>query len=257
MEPNNPKRSFLPVITIAVFAFFIGIVSLTISTLNQRSSLSPRAQLLLTDSEYCKTYPTLPGCQTSVSPTPTSQPTTGSTGSSALGTSPTSAACTTDVKQCPDGSYVSRISSTCEFATCPSTGGTGSGGTGGLGGISPTLTTGCIKSGGDANCDGRVDLVDFEKWRREFTGEETTLLADLNRDGKIDLVDFEIWRQGFFSGGNTGGGISPTKPVATCVPRPACLDAFPRCDIPETSDMCPSTAKTPTPTVSSGGIFNP
>lgn len=28
-------------------------------------------------------------------------------------------------------------------------------------------------------------------------------------------------------------------PTPTCRPRPACLDATPRCLIPETSDMCP------------------
>ncbi len=37
--------------------------------------------------------------------------------------------------------------------------------------------------------------------------------------------------------------IAP-KPSATCIPRPACLDATPRCLIPETSNMCPK--KTPT-----------
>lgn len=31
----------------------------------------------------------------------------------------------------------------------------------------------------------------------------------------------------------------------TCRPRPACLDATPRCLIPETSDMCPAPTKTP------------
>ena len=30
-----------------------------------------------------------------------------------------------------------------------------------------------------------------------------------------------------------------TSPTPTCKPRPACLDATPRCLIPETSDMCP------------------
>ena len=32
-----------------------------------------------------------------------------------------------------------------------------------------------------------------------------------------------------------------TTPTPTCRPRPACLDATPRCMIPETSDMCPRT----------------
>lgn len=39
----------------------------------------------------------------------------------------------------------------------------------------------------------------------------------------------------------TGG----TAPTPTCRPRPACLDATPRCMIPETSDMCPKASPTP------------
>jgi eight-cysteine-cluster-containing protein len=38
------------------------------------------------------------------------------------------------------------------------------------------------------------------------------------------------------------------SPTPTCRPRPACLDATPRCMIAETSDMCPrSNALSPTP----------
>lgn len=40
--------------------------------------------------------------------------------------------------------------------------------------------------------------------------------------------------------------IDQTYPTPTCRPRPACLDATPRCLIPETSDMCPPTI-TPSP----------
>lgn len=36
-----------------------------------------------------------------------------------------------------------------------------------------------------------------------------------------------------------------TPPTPSCKPRPSCLDSTPRCQIPETSDMCPPT---PTPT---------
>ena len=35
------------------------------------------------------------------------------------------------------------------------------------------------------------------------------------------------------------------SPTPTCRPRPACLDATPRCMIPETSDMCPHATPTP------------
>ncbi|MEK6822201.1 MAG: hypothetical protein AABY13_00100 [Nanoarchaeota archaeon] len=32
---------------------------------------------------------------------------------------PEPVACTQEAKQCPDGSYVSRVAPTCEFAPCP------------------------------------------------------------------------------------------------------------------------------------------
>ncbi|MEK7573211.1 MAG: hypothetical protein AAB531_02180 [Patescibacteria group bacterium] len=35
--------------------------------------------------------------------------------------------------------------------------------------------------------------------------------------------------------------FTDASPSPTCIPRPACLDATPRCLIPETPDMCPST----------------
>lgn len=38
-----------------------------------------------------------------------------------------------------------------------------------------------------------------------------------------------------------------TPPSPSCKPRPACLDSTPRCQIPETSDMCPRPTPTPTP----------
>lgn len=37
--------------------------------------------------------------------------------------------------------------------------------------------------------------------------------------------------------------IAAISPTPTCRPRPACLDATPRCLIPETSDMCPPSPK--------------
>jgi hypothetical protein len=35
--------------------------------------------------------------------------------------------------------------------------------------------------------------------------------------------------------------IDNILPIPTCQPRPACLDATPRCMIPEPSDMCPKS----------------
>ena len=59
------------------------------------------------------------------------------------------------------------------------------------------ISNSCRHDLGDANCDGKVDIVDFELWRREFTGAVSTKLANFNSDAKVDLVDFEIWRQGY------------------------------------------------------------
>jgi hypothetical protein len=65
-------------------------------------------------------------------------------------------------------------------------------------GASATPVPGCPrKSAGDANCDGTVDLIDFEQWRREFALFFATRLADFNGDTKSDLIDFELWRRTF------------------------------------------------------------
>jgi len=56
----------------------------------------------------------------------------------------------------------------------------------------------CQKSQGDADCNGKIDLKDFEIWRKEFTGELTTKTADFNKDTKISLADFEIWRSSYY-----------------------------------------------------------
>lgn len=62
--------------------------------------------------------------------------------------------------------------------------------------FSPTIPTQCpLKPKGDANCDGKVDLIDFEIWRKEYRGELTSKDADFNSDGKVDLIDFETWRR--------------------------------------------------------------
>lgn len=45
-----------------------------------------------------------------------------------------------------------------------------------------------------------------------------------------------------------------STPVASCRPRPACLDSRPACNIPETDDMCPPT---PSPSVFSGVSCRP
>ncbi|MEN9328380.1 MAG: hypothetical protein RI947_1188 [Candidatus Parcubacteria bacterium] len=71
--------------------------------------------------------------------------------------------------------------------------------------ISPTITptlppiSDCPKkSRGDANCDGFVDIVDFEIFRKEYTGPLSTKDSDFDMNNIVDIVDFEIWRRGMF-----------------------------------------------------------
>lgn len=58
-----------------------------------------------------------------------------------------------------------------------------------------------LKSKGDADCNGKVDLVDYEIWRKEALGGLTSKNANFNPtvDSLVDIVDFEIWRKGFYS----------------------------------------------------------
>ncbi len=60
-----------------------------------------------------------------------------------------------------------------------------------------TLTPSCVKKNqGDANCDGKINIIDFEYWRLDYLGG-TTAKGDFNGSGKTDMVDFEIWRKNF------------------------------------------------------------
>lgn len=64
---------------------------------------------------------------------------------------------------------------------------------------SSTPSSSCAKKPqGDADCNGVIDLIDFEIWRKEFTGSVWTKLADFDASGAVNLVDFEIWRKGYF-----------------------------------------------------------
>lgn len=51
---------------------------------------------------------------------------------------------------------------------------------------------------GDANGDGRVDLVDFAIWKREYISK-LIAKADFNKDGKVDLVDFSVWKNSYLT----------------------------------------------------------
>ncbi len=60
-------------------------------------------------------------------------------------------------------------------------------------------STSCIKKNtGDSDCDGVVNISDFEIWRKEYFQTISSKTADFDTSGKIDLADFEIWRKGYF-----------------------------------------------------------
>ncbi len=54
-----------------------------------------------------------------------------------------------------------------------------------------------LKPSGDANCDGLINLNDFERFRQEYTGLLASKTSDFNADAKISLMDFEVWRRNF------------------------------------------------------------
>ncbi len=65
-------------------------------------------------------------------------------------------------------------------------------------GPNPTELPTCPKKPqGDANCDGIIDMGDFDIWKKEFI-DRLAKDADFNSDGKVSLLDFEIWRKNYF-----------------------------------------------------------
>ncbi len=60
--------------------------------------------------------------------------------------------------------------------------------------VTPTAGACTGKSRGDADCDGAVEMDDFEIFRKEYVHAVTSRQADFNADGVVDLADFERWR---------------------------------------------------------------
>ncbi|MEN9328194.1 MAG: hypothetical protein RI947_1002 [Candidatus Parcubacteria bacterium] len=54
-----------------------------------------------------------------------------------------------------------------------------------------------LGASGDANCDGAVDISDFEVFRSEFLHILQTTNSDFDNDGTITITDFETWRRGY------------------------------------------------------------
>ncbi len=70
----------------------------------------------------------------------------------------------------------------------------------------PTSTPVCTtRNQGDADCDTRIDLMDFEQFRVEYFSFRkgslniVTAKANFNFDNYIDLVDLEVFRQGYIN----------------------------------------------------------
>jgi Zn-dependent metalloprotease len=62
-----------------------------------------------------------------------------------------------------------------------------------------TPTPVCLKSQGDANCDGAINSADYVQWLYAFAGgasAQEKVKSDFNGDGAVNLVDFEILRRG-------------------------------------------------------------
>lgn len=68
--------------------------------------------------------------------------------------------------------------------------------------LSPTATVtippgACpLKNRGDANCDQRIEIADFNIWRSEFLAG-THERADFDGNGIVGISDFNAWRDGF------------------------------------------------------------
>ncbi len=80
-----------------------------------------------------------------------------------------------------------------------------------------------LKLSGDANCDNKIDLNDFEQFRKEYNREVNTKLTDFNQDDKISLADFEIWRSHIGMQAPTATASTTSAPTATA--RPSATNA--------------------------------
>jgi parallel beta-helix repeat protein len=62
----------------------------------------------------------------------------------------------------------------------------------------PTTAPDCTKKAlGDANCDSKTSLVDFELFRRGLFKKPESLMADFNGDKVVTLNDYRIWLTNF------------------------------------------------------------
>lgn len=62
---------------------------------------------------------------------------------------------------------------------------------------------------GDANCDGRIDGIDYSRW---LSADDS---ADFNADGVVNTSDYQLWFANRFSQAATGGGRIQSPPPLT------------------------------------------
>ncbi len=64
----------------------------------------------------------------------------------------------------------------------------------------PTVTPAVcpMKSSGDADCNGKVELLDFEIFRKEYLRVVSAITSDFDADGSVTIADFQVWRGGYF-----------------------------------------------------------
>ena len=90
-----------------------------------------------------------------------------------------------------------------------------------------TSTSCSTKSQGDADCNGTINLADFELFRKEFTGILASRNADFDSNGSVGISDFEIWRRTSYGGGSvptaTPGGSNPTSTPTSSSPTPTSI----------------------------------
>lgn len=118
---------------------------------------------------------------------------------------------------------------------------------------------------GNANDDCYIDELDLMVWKNEISNAGAGKTSDFNGDGKVNLTDFEIWRRNYSSGSNqlsltpmppspTSGGPSvtsggPTLTLAPTTQAGGCRGPSvtmtncglnPMCQSPPLSDSCAS-----------------
>jgi len=52
---------------------------------------------------------------------------------------------------------------------------------------------------GDANGDGKSNLVDFDMWKNDFLKGLTSTATDFNKDGSTNDADFIIWKNAYLA----------------------------------------------------------